>query len=108
MQRFSWALVIVGALLGVSTLASVLFVQSAPQQAAAAAIAVALVVIPYCFARALSELAKPAPAPLPRVPVDVRCTECDRIFAGDERACPSCGAHRLDSIPVDAGPRQSR
>lgn len=110
MRKFSWALVIVGALLGGFTLLAVVSAQSAPQEAALAAIAVALAVIPYCFARAVTELAKPAEAPAStraRVPVDIRCNKCDRIYAGNERACPSCGAHRLNSIPVDAGARQS-
>lgn len=57
MTQALWVLTILGAVIG----AIILFLglataTGAPQQAAAAAAAVAFVVIPYCLARAVSEL----------------------------------------------------
>lgn len=59
MKVFSWVLVMVGALIGSLFLMSgLLFSSGAPQEAAAAAMACAFVVIPYCFARAISEIGR--------------------------------------------------
>jgi uncharacterized protein YjeT (DUF2065 family) len=57
MIKFVWSLVIVGFLLGgfvfvIETLIST----SAPQQAAAAARGLAIVILPYCLARAVTEI----------------------------------------------------
>lgn len=58
MRTFLWFMAIIGALIGAAVLAfGTLTATGAPQQAAAAAIAVGLAVIPYCLARAASELA---------------------------------------------------
>ena len=52
-----WILTIVGAVIGgLIAVLGVFAVSSAPQQAAAAAIGVALAAIPYCLARAVSEM----------------------------------------------------
>jgi hypothetical protein len=52
-----WMLTLLGCLIGGWILSgAVLSSQGAAQQAAAAAISVAFGVLPYCFARALSEL----------------------------------------------------
>jgi hypothetical protein len=52
-----WFLTILGSLAGALTLADTFTeAKSAPQQAAGAALGVGLAVIPYCLARAVSEL----------------------------------------------------
>jgi len=57
MEKILWKITIVGSVLGLSTLFMTLMGASgAPQEAAGAAIAVALAVIPYCVARAFSEM----------------------------------------------------
>ncbi|MBK7096740.1 MAG: hypothetical protein IPH57_17375 [Saprospiraceae bacterium] len=57
MKKLSWIFTIIGAILGIVILFATLFDSTgAPQQAAGAAIAVAFAVIPYCIARAISEL----------------------------------------------------
>jgi hypothetical protein len=53
-----WVLALLGSIAGGFTLLSVFAQSGAPQQAAAAALAVGLAVIPYCFARAIDELAR--------------------------------------------------
>lgn len=59
MTFFLWILSVLGAVAGGVQLLLVEAQPGAPQQAAAAAIAVGLAVIPYCLARAVSELLKP-------------------------------------------------
>jgi len=57
MRNILWILTLLGALGGGLTLLGVTFsANGAPQQAAGAAMAAALAVIPYCLARAFSEL----------------------------------------------------
>jgi hypothetical protein len=59
MKKFAWILAIVGSVLGALVAvfgASV--ANGAPQEAAAAALGTALAVIPYCLARAVSEIGK--------------------------------------------------
>ena len=57
MTKFLWSLTIVGSILGALTIAvGVAGATGAPQQAAAAAIGIAFAVIPYCLARAVSEM----------------------------------------------------
>lgn len=57
--EFVWVLVIVGAVIAGGMLAmTFMSSMSAPQEAAGAAMAVGCVVIPYCFARAVTEIAK--------------------------------------------------
>lgn len=52
-----WALTIIGSVLGgLVSVVGVLAATGAPQEAAAAAIGVACAVIPYCLARAVSEI----------------------------------------------------
>lgn len=59
MKNVLWALTIIGSLLGgLTTLVGVVAAKGAPQEAAAAAIGVAFAVIPYCLARAASEIRK--------------------------------------------------
>ena len=59
MKKLLWFVTIIGSMLG----GLVMFVgvneaKGAPQEAAAAAMAVAMAVIPYCLARAVSEIGK--------------------------------------------------
>ena len=54
-----WILTMLGAVIGAVDFINVhINAQSAPQQAAGAAMALCWVVIPYCFARAVSEIGK--------------------------------------------------
>lgn len=57
MTKFSWILTIAGSILGgLIAGIGVLAAKGAPQEAASAAIGLALAVIPYCLARAVSEI----------------------------------------------------
>jgi len=57
MQKTWWFISLVGSATGLVTLIGTLGgANGAPQEAAGAAIAVAFAVIPYCFARAMSEM----------------------------------------------------
>jgi sugar phosphate permease len=57
MIKFVWSLVIIGFLLGGFVFViETSFATSAPQQAAAAARGLAIVILPYCFARAVTEI----------------------------------------------------
>lgn len=57
MKKTFWIITIIGAILGGLTLIGTIIGSSgAPQEAAGAAIAVAFTVIPYCLARAISEI----------------------------------------------------
>jgi sugar phosphate permease len=54
-----WIVTIIGSVLGGLTfLAGIVAANGAPQEAAAAAMGVAFAVIPYCLARAVSEIGK--------------------------------------------------
>jgi hypothetical protein len=57
MKRIFWIITLFGSGLGVlMLLATLFFSDGAPQEAAGAAISVAFAVIPYCLARAISEM----------------------------------------------------
>jgi hypothetical protein len=56
MERFLWGLTVFCSTLGMFVLLGIAGAESAPQEAAVAAIAAALAVVPYCLARALSEI----------------------------------------------------
>jgi hypothetical protein len=57
MKRFFWVLTIIGSAIGaLVAFAGVLGANGAPQEAAASAMGVAFAVIPYCLARAVSEM----------------------------------------------------
>ena len=59
MEKFLWILAIIGSILGgLIALIGVAAASGAPQEAAAAAMGVAFAVIPYCLARAASEVSK--------------------------------------------------
>lgn len=59
MTTLLWILTCIGAILGALLLFSGLNdANGAPQEAAVAAVAIALAVIPYCLARAASELSR--------------------------------------------------
>ncbi len=59
MKKFLWILVIIGSILGALTaFIGIAAAQGAPQEASAAAMGVAFAVIPYCLARAVSEMDK--------------------------------------------------
>jgi hypothetical protein len=61
MKAFLWALTIIGSVLGgFISVGGVLAANGAPQEAAAAAVGVACAVIPYCLARAVSEISDSA------------------------------------------------
>ena len=56
-MAFLWALAIVGAIIGATTfIGTAMTADSAPKEAAGAAMALGFAVIPYCFARACSEI----------------------------------------------------
>lgn len=58
-QRGLWVLTILGALLGaLIAFVGVVGASGSPQEASAAAIGIACAVVPYCLARAVSELGK--------------------------------------------------
>ena len=59
-QTFFWVLVILGSIIGGLFLLYSFSLDGAPQQAAAAAVGVGFAVIPYCLARAITILRKPA------------------------------------------------
>lgn len=59
MQKVLWALTMIGSFIGIALISITMrTAESAPQQAAGAAFAIAAAVIPYCLARAASELDK--------------------------------------------------
>ena len=59
MKKFLWILVIIGSILGgLIAFIGVTAAKGAPQEAAAAAMGIAFAVIPYCLARAVSEMGK--------------------------------------------------
>lgn len=54
-----WVLTVVGSLLGIVIVGvGMLIAQSAPQEAVVVALGIACAVVPYCLARAVSELSK--------------------------------------------------
>jgi len=54
-MAFFWVITMLGCLAGGLGLVFALFLDSAPQQAAAAAISIGFAVVPYCFARAIEK-----------------------------------------------------
>ena len=57
MKKFLWVLTVIGSVLGaLVALLGVVGAKGAPQEAAAAAIGLAFAVIPYCLARAATEI----------------------------------------------------
>lgn len=57
MKRILWIITAIGSVLGAFiAIAGVVAASGAPQEASAAAIGISLAVIPYCLARAYSEL----------------------------------------------------
>lgn len=59
MKKFLWVMTAIGSVLGgLVVFLGVLGAKGAPQEAAAAAIGLSLAVIPYCLARAASEMNK--------------------------------------------------
>ncbi len=76
-MTFVWVLALIGSIVGGFTLFGAVVQGSAPQQGALAAVAVGLAVIPYCFARALSEIGVGR--------------AFSKIALGDPVTCPSCG-----------------
>jgi len=56
-KAFFWSLVIIGSIIGgIIFLFGIAAAKSAPQEAAAAASGIAFAVIPYCLARAISQI----------------------------------------------------
>ncbi|MDR2196266.1 MAG: hypothetical protein LBE50_06775 [Gallionellaceae bacterium] len=56
-KKILWIITVVGSVLGgLMALIGIFASKSAPQEAAAAAMGLALAVIPYCLARAVSEM----------------------------------------------------
>jgi multisubunit Na+/H+ antiporter MnhE subunit len=59
MAKFTWVLSILGSILGAIILFFTLTTsKGAPQEAAGAAIALAFAILPYCLARAVTEMKK--------------------------------------------------
>lgn len=59
MRKFLWVVTVICSLLGALTaIFGIASANGAPQEAAVAAIAIAFAVIPYCLARAVSELGR--------------------------------------------------
>ena len=59
MKTALWILTVLGSLIGgLTLLVGLLAAQSSPQEASVSAMAIAFAVIPYCLARAVSELGK--------------------------------------------------
>lgn len=59
MKKFLWILTIVGSIAGVFVVTfGVLLANGAPQEAAAAGLGLSMAVIPYCLARAYSEMSE--------------------------------------------------
>ena len=59
MKKFLWVLTMIGSVLGgLVVLFGVIGANGAPQDAAAAAVGIAMAAIPYCLARAASEMGK--------------------------------------------------
>ena len=59
MKKFLWVLTMIGSVLGgLVVLCGVIGANGAPQDAAAAAVGIAMAAIPYCLARAASEMGK--------------------------------------------------
>lgn len=58
MKNIPWIITIIGSIIGVFFLSKGILTDGYPGAAANAAIAVGFVVIPYCFARSVSELEK--------------------------------------------------
>lgn len=59
MKTFAWVMTMIGCVLGgIVVLFGIFGANGAPQQAASAGIGISLAAIPYCFARAVSEVGK--------------------------------------------------
>ena len=59
MKKFLWVLTMIGSVLGgLVVLFGVIGANGAPQEAAAAAVGISMAAIPYCLARAASEMGK--------------------------------------------------
>jgi hypothetical protein len=99
MAAIFWMLTLLGCVVGGFFLFSSFVEKGAPQQAAAAAIAVGFAVIPYCFARAVSELSamRKAERFADQEPVDqpgtVQCPSCGKCVKPrpSETTCYLCG-----------------
>lgn len=95
MQIACWILTLIGSLIGGVFVFSSFVEKAAPQQAAAAAIGVGFGVLPYCFARAVSELARlNAPsAAVEEVAGAVQCPSCGKRIRPrpGEAKCYLCG-----------------
>lgn len=84
MYKFLWVVTFFGAVAGAFTLVESLSADSAPKQAAAAAIAVGLAVIPYCMARAVTELSAPSLTELKRL--NEKLADHTRLLAAQAKA----------------------
>jgi len=62
LRGFFWVCTVIGCLLAIPTTITAILTDSAPKQGAGAALACAFAVVPYCFARAIDELVRGAPA----------------------------------------------
>lgn len=61
MAAFFWVLTIIGSVIGgLVVLVTLGSAKGAPQEAAGAAIGLSFAILPYCIARALSELGRPS------------------------------------------------
>ena len=92
MKTLLWVLTIVGSLLGgFIVFLGVFATNGAPQEAAAAAIGVACAVIPYCIARAVSELSEPVESDKKLSMGLAPCPDCAKPVSLEAAICPRCG-----------------
>ena len=95
-----WVLTIVGSFIGgLLILVTLLSAKGAPQEAAGAALGLSFAVIPYCIARALSEMSRPTRESVRTAARKLaasggwQCTACGFQAPGGLH-CPDCGAQR--------------
>ena len=99
MATFFWVLTIIGSVLGgLVILVTPGSAKSAPQEAAGAAIGLSFAILPYCIARAVAELSRPAhQQPVrttsPGTSRPWQCRACGFEAPGGLH-CPDCGARR--------------
>jgi sugar phosphate permease len=100
MATFFWVLTIIGSVIGgLLILFTLLSAKGAPQEAAGAAVGLSFAIIPYCIARALSEMARPTRESVRTAARKLsasggwQCAACGYNAPGGLH-CPDCGAQR--------------
>lgn len=91
MTTLLWIVTIIGSVLGAIALLFAMFgVNGAPQQGALAAIAVGLAAIPYCLARAASELSRENRSAVSSAG-QRKCQHCAEAIKQEAMVCRYCG-----------------